>query len=56
MKVKHTVDIEEYFQQLVEAGELLPAAEELGIGKKEYNIRKQKYDFSKGDEYGEFFV
>jgi hypothetical protein len=57
MKVKHTVDIEEYFQELVDSGEPLPTAIELGMTKKEYELLRSKYDLSDlGDEYGEFFV
>ena len=65
MKVKHTIDMEDYLQQLVEAEEslskqkersllFLPAAEELGLTKKEYSALLNKFGFC-GDEYGEFF-
>ena len=57
MKVKYTDDdVEALIQKLIDSGEPWPDAEELGIGKKQYQALKEKFDLSAGDEFGAFWL
>jgi hypothetical protein len=55
MKVIHTHDIEEVFQELVDSGSPLPTAQELGMTQKQYAALKEKFDLGENEEYGEFW-
>jgi len=47
MKVIHTHDIEEVFQELVDSGSPLPTAQELGMTQKQYAALKENSTLAK---------